>query len=179
MARVYEFMGALSVQRGKLPPGVRGTRRTLGMMRELAARGSKEPTVREAAITAVRGAGVRPHDLVGQLRTLYQFVRDRIYFIRDIHQVETLQSPRYTLQVGAGDCDDRATLLVALARSIGIPADFNFRVIGADRRHPSRFSHVYVTARLGSHTYAMDPTYQSNPFGWEYPNPTRMGEVPA
>lgn len=149
------------------------------MMRQLAARGSQDLTVREAAISTVRGAGVRSHDLVGQLRALYQFVRDRIYFVRDIHGVETLQSPRYTLQVGAGDCDDRATLLVSLARSIGIPADLRFKVIGADRRHPSRFSHVYVSARLGRNTYAMDPTYHDNPFGWEYPNPSLVGEVPA
>lgn len=176
---MYEWIGALSVQRGQLPSGDAGTAKTLSIMRDLAARGSRDPSVREAAISAVRGSGVRAHDLRSQLAAVYRYVRDRIYFIGDVAGVETLQSPRYTLQVGAGDCDDRATLLVAMARSIGLAADLRFRVIGADRRRPGRFSHVYVVAKINGRDVAMDPTYHDNPFGWQYPNPSRIGEVRA
>ena len=136
-------------------------------------------TVRETAIDAIRSGGVRPHDTRGELDALFRFVRDRIHFVSDVAEVETLQSPRYTLHVGAGDCDDRATLLVAMARAVGIPASLAFKVIAASPRRPERFSHVYVTARIRGQAIAMDPTYSDNRLGYEYPRPFRALEVPA
>ena len=173
---MYISLGAISVERGKLPPGDAGVGKTLALMRRLVAAGSSDLTVREAAITAVRNAGVGGHDKVGQLAALFRFVRDSIYFVGDVRGVETLQSPRYTLQVGAGDCDDRATLLVAMARSIGLPASFSFKVIAANPGS-RQFSHVYVVATLNGRKISMDPTYQDNAFGWEYPRPTRTGAM--
>ena len=171
---MYETIGALSVVRGRLPNGDAGTRKTLEFMRLLAERDSRNLSVREAAIQAVRSEMADGHDWTAQLAALYRFVRDRIYFVGDTTGVETLQSPRYTLSIGAGDCDDKATLLVALAKSIGIPASFTFKVIAANPRSLA-FSHVYVVADMGGRKIAMDPTYGTNEFGWEYPRPQRIG----
>ena len=179
MVAVYERQGGFRTTRIVLPSGDAGTRTTLDIMRAFALEGSRQVEVRDAAIGIVRMAGVRSHDLIGQLRALFEFVRDRILFVRDIYGVETIQGPRKTLEVGAGDCDDRATLLVALARSIGIPAELKFRVIAANPRFPRSFSHVYVVAVLGGRSIALDPTYPRNRMGWEKPNPFRIGEVPA
>ncbi len=168
------------MSRGTLSGGDRGTKRTLDIMRDLAIEGSKQIEVRDAAVSALRTYGAREHDHRAQLAALYRFVRDRIMFVNDMLGVEMLQGPRKTLEALAGDCDDRATLLVALARSVGIPADLRFKVIGADRARPGRFSHVYVTARMRSgETIAMDPTYHSNRFGAEFSHPSRVAEVPA
>jgi transglutaminase-like putative cysteine protease len=123
--------------------------------------------------------GAHEHNHLSQLGAIHNFVRDRIMFVNDILGVETLQGPRKTLEAQAGDCDDRATLMVAMARAVGIPADLRFKVIGADRSRPGRFSHVYVTARVRGRTVAMDPTYRSNRLGTEYARPTRVAEVPA
>ena len=148
-------------------------------MRRLADVGSRDLSVREAAIQAVRSDLAEGHDKIGQLASLYRFVRDRVYFVADIFGVETLQSPRYTLSIGAGDCDDRATLLVAMARAIGIPAMFSFKVVAANPSSRA-FSHVYVVADFGGgRKIALDPTYQENAFGFETQLSGRTGMVNA
>ena len=133
--------------------------------------------VRETAIGVVRDAGVQPHDLVRQASALFNFVRDKIYFVGDPVGSQFLQSASYTLRERAGNCAQRAILLAALLRSIGISA--TFRAIGANRRYPGSFSHVYVAARIGREAMALDPTYPDNVMGWQYPNPSRYAEVPA
>jgi transglutaminase-like putative cysteine protease len=117
------------------------------------------------------------HDPAAQLGALFRFVRDRITFIGDVAGVETLQSPRYTLRVGAGDCDDRAILLAALARSIGVPTDLKFRAIAANPRAPQQFSHVYVVARVGNRDLPLDPTYHQAEPGYQYARPTRVEDL--
>ncbi len=153
-----------TVTRGWFKPGDAGIRQTMERMRALATEGAKDVAVRETALGIVRR--VPDHAHRAELDALFRFVRDRIAFRNDIHGVETLQSPRYTLEVAAGDCDDRATLLVALARSIGIPAEFRYRVVAADPRSKA-FSHVYAVARLDGEDIPLDPTYRGNRMGWE------------
>lgn len=150
---------------------------TLGIMRGLAHRGARELEVRVAAIDAIVEAGVRPHDHLGEVHALFRFVRDRIHFVNDIDQVETLQGPRATLEIGAGDCDDKATLLASLLGAVGIPS--SFKVIAADRRSPKSFSHVYLVAHVRGRDLPLDPTYAHTPPGWELPHPYRTAEVPA
>ena len=176
---MYELLAVTQTLRGTLSSGDRGTAETLSLMRRLAADGSRDMTVRDTAIHVIAQSNAQPHDVLGQLRALFAFVRDRILFVGDIRGVETLQYPSKTLAVGAGDCDDRATLLVALARSVGIPADFKFRVIASNPNSPRSFSHVYAVARVGGKDIPMDPTYESNALGYEYPVRYRVGDTPA
>jgi transglutaminase-like putative cysteine protease len=174
---VYRYNGVVRTALGKLPPGDLGTRKTLELMQAFAQQGAKELGIREAAIQAVRAAGAPEHDAAAQLEALHRFVRDQILFIGDIAGVETLQSPRYTLQMRAGDCDDRAVLLAALARSIGIPAVLKFKVIAANPSQPGTFSHVYVVANVAGRDLALDPTFHGNPAGYEYPRASRSMEM--
>lgn len=150
-------------------------KKTLSMMRQLVLQGSKDIEVRDAAIDAVYQFGGRTHDPLSQLRAIYNFVRDRIMFVNDPADVEWLQGPRNTLQVGAGDCDDRAVLLASMLRAIGLNADLKFRVIAANPANPRTFSHVYVVVRMFGKDIPLDPTYASNPFGIA-PRGTRMGD---
>jgi transglutaminase-like putative cysteine protease len=173
---VYEHIGAIGVQRGRLPSGDAGTKKTLEIMRQLAAAGARDPSVREAAIQAVQSDLADGHDAISQLHAIFNYARDRISFVGDTTGIETLQSPRYTLSVRAGDCDDKATLMVAMARSIGIPATFDFKVVAAQPPSPA-FSHVYVVAHVAGHDIAMDPTYSTNSFGWELSGRLRRGSL--
>ncbi len=173
--RMYHRTGGFTVTRGTLPIGDAGTMKTLAIMRTMAVKGAADVEVRSAAINAVRDAGVRPHDHLGELGALFRFVRDRVHFVRDPHDVETLQSPRYTLEILAGDCDDRATLLAAMIRALGIPADVKFRVVAAAPGN-SAFSHVYVVANLGGRQIPLDPTYADNQPGRQYARATRFGD---
>lgn len=149
---------------------------TLGYMQRLADEGSKDLEVRAAAIDALGRAGVPSHDPARALGAIFRFVRDGIRFVGDPVGTQAIQSPRATLELGAGNCAQRATLLAAMARSIGLPADLRFRVIAANPRFPRNFSHVYVVAKLGGHDIPLDPTYRDNQPGYQYPRVTRMGD---
>ena len=57
-------------------------------------------------------------------RALHANVQDQIKFVHE--PVETFQSARVTMQTGAGDCDDHARLLYALAVAGNLPAKLVF-----------------------------------------------------
>ena len=152
---------------------------TLDQMRRLALEGAQQFGVRHTALRILQAAGVQGHDTLAELQAFYLFVRDRITFRGDIAGVETLQSPRATLEFRAGDCDDKAILLVALARAVGINATLAFRVAALNPVRPGSFSHVYVVAKVAGRDIPLDPTYGNTPMGWEPRHRFRMSEVPA
>lgn len=172
---MYRATEGTTVTSGPLPSGDAGVRKTLAAMIRLADQGSRDLDVRNAVIRAV--SMVPPHNIPRQVRAWFEFVRDRIYFLHDPHGTEWLQSPRVTLQAGAGDCDDRAVLLAAGLRAFGVPA--MFKVVAVDRRRPGSMSHVYVVANLGGRQIALDPTYGQNNLGDEPPRPSRTWMVPV
>lgn len=91
-------------------------------MRTLAKAGAITPQIRLLAINLC--SRLRPQDFRGEAVLLHNFVRDEIRYIRDVQGVETVQTPEATLEIGAGDCDDKATLCASLFNSIGIKARF-------------------------------------------------------
>ncbi len=173
---MYERIGGFTVRRMLLPAGDAGTRMTLGHMQQLAIAGSKDLEVRSAAIQALDRYGAPAHEPFAALGAIYRFVRDSIRFVPDPVGTQAVQSPRATLELRAGNCAQRATLLASLARSIGIPAALKFRVIAANSRFPRAFSHVYLIANVRGKQVALDPTYRQIPAGFEYPRPSRVGD---
>ena len=168
--------GETAVRRTTIPGGRAGTIATLRAMRGLAHEGARDMAVREAAIAILNRAGVRGHDFPGEVRALYNHVRDRVRFTRDIAGVETLQAPRYTLRMGFGDCDDKATALAALLGSIGHRSGIVFRAIGTS---PTGYSHVYPVVRVDGRDVPMDATYTGTPLGWEHPHPALRMDLPV
>lgn len=148
---------------GALPPGESGTRATLDVMRRLARRFKTDDTIRTTAIELT--ADLPPKDWAGQVRALFTFVRDRIRYTRDVFGVETLQTPIVTLDLAAGDCDDKSTLLAALLLSIGHPARF----VAVGFTSPGNYQHVYVETLIGKSWFALDPTVQTATVGWRPP----------
>jgi transglutaminase-like putative cysteine protease len=135
----------------RLPDGVAGVRETLKIMSALARDGKKKLPIRLAAMAVVQD--LQQRDWAGEVQSLFNFVRDRIRFVGDINRVETLQDPARTLQLRAGDCDDKSTLLAAMLESIGHPA--RFHAVGF---RPGKFSHVYVETIVGRRWLGLDPT---------------------
>jgi len=115
---------------------------TVANMAAIARRGSWNPIIRE---TAVRLTSALPErDYRSEYRALHQFVRDRIRFIRDTANAELLQTPDTTLRLGAGDCDDKTTLLCSLLLSIGQHCGFStIKTEGHVFPCLYPFSHVY------------------------------------
>jgi transglutaminase-like putative cysteine protease len=150
---------------------------TLARMRRLVIESAEAPIVRETAMRIISEKGALRNPL-DALLALFEFVRDHVRFKPDPRGVEQLQSPRVTLLARTGDCDDKTTLLIALAEAAGIPASWTMRVIATREPWPLRFNHVFPVAQLGAREIPLDPTYRGTPAGWQHPRPLRIAEVP-
>lgn len=91
-------------------------------------------------------------DFIGELGSINAFVRDEIRYLRDIYGAETLQWPEATLIVGAGDCDDKAMLMAALAMAAG----FECRYVALWR--DGAFMHVWTEAKVAGKFIACETT---------------------
>lgn len=175
----YERIGGFTVRRLSLPAGDAGTRMTLGYMRRMAIEGSKDLEVRSAAIEALDRYGAPAHAPIAALGAIYRYIQDRIRFVPDPVGAQMVQSPRATLDFRAGNCAQRATLLAAMARSVGVPADLHYRVAALNPAAPRSFSHVYVVANVLGKQIPLDPTYPDMPPGSEPQHPYRTGDFPV
>src|SRR3972149_621421 len=129
---------------GELPSGVEGIRRTLRIMVQMQRHWKKDPGIRQLAADLVKN--LPQGDTTAEVKVLHAFVRDRIRYTNDIHGIETLQTPRATLEMEVGDCDDKSLLLAALLGAIGRATRFVALGFSAEER----YSHVLPQVRLGS-----------------------------
>lgn len=134
-----------------IPSGPAGTRATLEIMRELIRKYKKTLPIRQLAVSLTRG--LRHKDYLKEAARIHRYVRDSIRYIKDIRGVETVQTPLKTIEIGQGDCDDKATLAAALMESIGHPT----RLVAIGFR-PGKFAHVYVEAQIKGAWVAMETT---------------------
>ncbi len=115
------------------------------------------PHIRKTALHLVRDVPERDH--VQEAKTLHAYVRDRVPFRRDIHGVETIQTPDITLLYG-GDCDDKSLLLAVLLESIG----FLTRMIVVTNNILKNFSHILPEVYVDGEWFPME-TIRPLPFG--------------
>lgn len=99
-----------------------------------------------------------------EAKEIHRFVRDDIRFVKDIEGVETLQTPVQTLQLGSGDCDDKAILISSLLASIGHPTRFI-----ACGFFPGMFSHVFTQTKIADQWISLECT-EPWPMGRHAPN---------
>lgn len=150
---------------GVLPSGAAGISATLKIMVRLARQYKKDVGVREVAGSLVRD--LPQYDKIGEIKALHAFVRDAIRYTGDIRGVETLQTPKATLELGVGDCDDKSLLLAALLLAINLPA--RFVAIGMNG---GDLSHVLVEVRYGKGWMPLE-TIRPVAAGWYPPNVTK------
>lgn len=148
-----------------IPNGRAGTLATLKTMRQLVRDSLRAPaqTIRLQAISILREARVPARQYRREADVLQQWVRDRIRYLKDPVGIELVQAPERTLQIGMGDCDDKATLLAALLCASGHPS--NFVAVAFDG---GPLSHVLVETRIGDKWIPAE-TIINRPFGW-YPS---------
>jgi transglutaminase-like putative cysteine protease len=91
---------------------------------------------------------------------IHAFVRDSIRYVRDVLDVETLQSPDITLAVQSGDCDDKSILAATLLTAIGHPVRFTAVAIDG-----GELSHVLPETKIGSEWVAVETT-EPVALGW-------------
>lgn len=161
LPRAVELSGAVF----SIPDGTSGIRATVARMRALVREGRVDPEIRRAAINLT--FLLPPRDPEGEIHALFEFVRDRVRYVGDVLEVETLTAPAKTLALGAGDCDDKAVLLATLLESIGYSTAFVVTGYGT----PGVFEHVYLSVMLPNGTMLSLDASEPQPMGWEPPNP--------
>lgn len=137
-------------------------------MARLASQGKRDQRIRNAAVDLVtrgflNGAGLQQKDFVGEARRIHAFVRDQIRYVHDTAGVELLHEPATILQIGAGDCDDKAILTAALLLSIG--HNVRFKAVAFE---PNAYSHVWVQDYLDGRWVDLETT-EPLPFGLAVP----------
>ena len=151
--------GAYSVSFSPLSRGVAGTRETLAQMAR-AVRGEVGPDFSGYQDEAVRRVAlaitstVKGHDSRGEINALFRFTRDKIKYVRDPVNLERVQDAMRTLQIGSGDCDDKAVFLSTLLASLGYASRFVVQSQDA-----IDFDHVYLEVLdEGGEWIPLDPT---------------------
>lgn len=147
-----------------IPGGEAGTDATVRRLAELVSMSERRPDLRLVALQILRNYKINGRDRFGIGRAIHHFVKSRVRYVNDPVAVETVQQPEITLKLGAGDCDDHAALVAALARSLGI--DARFAVIGVDR---DSFRHIFPELLIDGNWLNADTT-SPRPFGSPAPD---------
>jgi transglutaminase-like putative cysteine protease len=160
---------------GVIPSGEAGVAATLRIMVNMVLSYRASPTVRVFAQGLVRDCASR--DSVCQVRTVQAWVRDNIKYLPDVRDVETIQTPDYTLHMMSGDCDDQSVLTASALESLG--KQTRFIAIGV---RDGDFSHVSSQVLLGTRWVNLEtilPTLKEPWGGLPAGTPTPIGWFPA
>ena len=99
-----------------------------------------------------------------EVEALYWEVRKRVRYTWDPTDYDAFQTPRKTLALKAGDCDDFVSLLGALLRSVGHKV--RSRIV--QTQGESTWNHIYLAVLVNGKWMPLDPTVKNDP-GWEVP----------
>lgn len=145
----------------QIPDGRAGVEVTLNLMRAYVRQFRKTPLIRGLALDNV--AHLPQKIWMLEIQAQFDFVRNNIRYVGDVKNVETLQDPFRTLQLGQGDCDDFCVLLASLLNAI----DYDCRFVACGREK-GIFEHVYVQCELPNRrrTINLDAT-EPHPMGWQ------------
>lgn len=84
--------------------------------------------------------GIDGRDFKSVVDKITKFVKSKVRYQKDINEVETLQSPLRTIQLGFGDCDDFAILLATLFEAAG----YSVKLVLVSNRLDKVFNHIFV-----------------------------------
>lgn len=136
---------------------------TVRLMRDMIDRAKLDPSIISAAHSIVLLTPERQP--LHEVNAIYEWVRDRIRYVGDVHGVETLSYPALVMRRKTGDCDDQTMLLCALLESIGYPT----RLVIAQYAG-NGFEHVYAQVFAGNQWLDCEPIERSGFVGYAYPD---------
>lgn len=115
-------------------------------MKKVARDRSRHPAIRELALKILLAHKVKPNFYKDEALAIARFVKAKIRYVRDIHNVETLYDPLTLIDKiqrgeAQADCDDYSTLIATLLLSIGHQPFFK---IVKYRQANGPYNHVYV-----------------------------------
>jgi hypothetical protein len=136
-------------------------------------KGRKSPEVRAFAVRAVsqkcgKGWCIPERDWWGEVQGLFKAIRSNVRYTRDIHKLDTFQSPQRTLQFRGGDCDDFSITLGSALQSIGYP--IKVRIVQS--QGSPDYNHIFLLVglppRRPNQWFALDASLAKPP-GWHPP----------
>lgn len=154
-------------ERRQIGYGLAGTQATLKAIGQLVDQAVAGQKLRLTAISILDRANVNTKNPLAVGKALFYWVRSHIRYVKDPLDLETVQAPDVTLALKAGDCDDHAALMGALAASVGLPIRFVTGGAVADRQ-----SHIWPELNISGRWIAADTT-STKPFGWSAPLPAK------
>lgn len=162
--------------------GVATQREALEQLAELAQRSTVHPLVRDTAIRLTSECQARDDEC--ELQAIFEAVKhgdsrvaalkNGVRYVADPRWADHFTAPYRLLKqcatgACAGDCDDHAALITALAGSLGFKV--GLRVWGPKA---DNYVHVYAVAGLPKrdpqHVVGLDTTVDSSTVGWEPPD---------
>ncbi|AKF03389.1 transglutaminase-like domain-containing protein [Sandaracinus amylolyticus] len=152
---------------------VKSLEERINAIRDRAKRGRIDPKViRWARAQVTRRCGqtwcVPEKDTAAEIRAIFEGLRRDVRYTSDVLGVDTYATPRRTLEMRAGDCDDYSSLACASLMAIGVPC--RFKVV---RTRDSRsWNHIYVQGGIPKDAPRRWVTLDASvnvPVGWEVP----------
>ena len=142
--------------RGKYP----GMDKTVQNISQIIKQYRGDERIRDAALQI--SSSVRPDARTGMADmrnfdaiadAVYNWIVQRIHYVRDPNGIERLQTPDATLKLRTGDCDDMVILGASLLESVGIPT--RIKLIGEKR---GQYTHIYMEYLAKGEWVPFDPT---------------------
>jgi Transglutaminase-like superfamily len=138
-----------------------GTAETIAHMRQLIDAGIKDQQVNRTAIAIAWPT--QQFSETPKAQAIYNWMQQNLRFMPDMVGKETLRTPRETLTVRAGDCDDFTILAASLLGTIGIRS--RAVTVSSHVDDPQSFSHIYPEAFVDGKWVAMDIARPGAQFG--------------
>ncbi len=126
-----------------------GFSKAAGIMREIIHDSANDPALIAFTIRLLQDQGVRGGEYFDEAKAIFQFVRDEIRYTGDVFGEDIYRNPLLTLQLKAGDCNNKVALGCSMAKAVGFPCRmvfvFGSKVTGASDEFPF---HVYFQLDL-------------------------------
>lgn len=132
--------------------------------------GCQDEWIRRKAEDIVRN--VKGQDANGEIKALFDFVRDKITYRKHPINQQRLQDCRRTLEFRSGDCVSKSVCLATLLAALGYEPRFV-----AQNLDGNEYSHVYVEVETPSGWLPLDPVAETQPMGWTQPLPATGHET--
>lgn len=126
--------------------------------------GCHDEWIRRKAEDLVRN--VPGQNAEGEVRALFNFVKDKITYRKHPINQQRLQDCRRTLDAGSGDCVSKSVCLATLLAALGYEPRF---VAQCPNDEDDEYTHVYVEVLMPSGWLPLDPVAERQPMGWTQP----------
>ncbi len=107
-------------------------------------------------------------DYWGEVRTIFNWMRANVRYVRDVQSIDTFQMAMRTIQSRSGDCDDYTIAMAALLMTIGYPV----RTKTIQTKDSQDWNHIYLQVGLPPGKPTVWKTLDASvprPAGWEAP----------